>query len=292
MKNIQKVMVALDLSEMDPVLIKYSLFLGSLFPEIDEIIFVHNIKHRFPDAVLNDVLKLDRPMASYVEEDIIDQVNNLLLNTDPGFTTRAIVREHISTTDSLIQIANENQVDLMLLGKKNVYAGSGIVPGKLLRMAECNLLFVPETAYNQISNILVPIDFSAHSTTALEFAFAMKAVTDAPVKGLHVYSLPQRYFPYIPVDEVKTSVEDHAKQAYQKFYKLYSELERQRFECTFTSNKGKSIAAVIATQALSQKADFLIVGARGKSPFAALMVGSVAVGLSNSNLHIPMMVVK
>ena len=285
-------MVGLDLSQMDDALIKYVTFLCSVFQEVEQVLFFHNIKHRFPETVVQELAVLEKPLAEYIKEDIEEKVADYFSERQIGLPVEVMVTNQVSTTKAIVETAKTIGVDLLLLGNKVSYTGSGIVPAKLMRAFECNVLYLPETAYHRISNILVPIDFSKYATKALSGAFYMHDQIKAEVSGIHVYNLPQRYFPYIPVDDVRSSLRNHAQQAYQKFLKSNPILAGRNFECHFTSNKGKSIAAVVAAEAVQQNVDFIIVGSRGKNAFTSLMVGSVTTGLMNMPLHVPLLILK
>ncbi len=291
MKKINKILIGLDLSEMDDILIGYSIFFAKAIGA-HHLSFVHNIKHRFPDAVLRQLKIMDQPLSDYISEDIQDNVESTMATKAIKLSFEVVVTEDNLTSNALAEVAANNQIDLAIMGKKVNYNGSGIVPAKLLRMFDCHLLFVPEMAYHQISKVLVPIDFSKSSITTLNMAFQLQDKLNIDVEGINVLSMPQRYFPYIPVDDVRESLRTEAKQEYKRFQKVYPEVNSRNFHCHLMPNQGRSIANVIGDFVFKGQYDFLIIGAKGRSALGALVVGSVTNGLINQAIYVPLLVVK
>ncbi|MDV7390084.1 universal stress protein, partial [Arthrospira platensis SPKY1] len=112
--------------------------------------------------------------------------------------------------------------------------GTGIMPRKLLRLTEAPILFVPETAPRQISSLLVAIDFSASSLEALKYGLYLKERLEAPLHCQHVYHIPMRYFPYIPVDNVSESMRRSAEKNYKRFLQSLKPKPAFDIPCTFT----------------------------------------------------------
>lgn len=74
MKEVDKIMVCLDLTEMDDKLISYSFFLKQALQSIDKFFFVHNIKFDFPDTAQEIFNNLDKPLGEIISDEIIEKV--------------------------------------------------------------------------------------------------------------------------------------------------------------------------------------------------------------------------
>jgi nucleotide-binding universal stress UspA family protein len=127
---------------------------------------------------------------------------------------------------------------------------------------------------NTFKHILVPTDFSASSSRAVEVAIGMAKRFDAELTLLHVWELPA--YPYMeamtgPAD-VTASMEKAATEALQtQLLKVQAELPR-----------AKSVLKLglpwqqIADTIKDAKADLVIMGTHGRRGFEHLLLGSVA----------------
>ncbi len=70
----------------------------------------------------------------------------------------------------IIRLTREENIDLILVGRKKEKEVWGKLPLHLTRKAPCSVLIIPEGSSTRITNILVPVDFSDDSRAALEVA--------------------------------------------------------------------------------------------------------------------------
>jgi len=279
-------MLCLDLTEMDQTLLRYVDYWTGIFDETEEVILFHNIKHSFPRELQEMLDQLDRPLRDFVNEDIEEKVQEFL--PDPDYKIKIEIKEEDSTAHAIAQAAAHHDVDLTIVGKKVHYRGTGIVPSKLLRLSESSVLFLPETAFLSIKKVLVPTDFSSSSMKALHAAFYIHEKSEASLECQHVYHIPARYFPYVPLKNIDDSLVNHAQKRYQKFLEKTERKELSEVDCTFTPEKDRSIVQSVYNFATQNYKDLIVIGHRGKTMF----VGSVATGLSNMDMHIPLLIIK
>ncbi|WP_236980010.1 universal stress protein [Membranihabitans maritimus] len=282
--DFNKITVALDLTEMDEILIRYVDYLADKLKGVEEVTFFHNIKYDFPEDVEELINELDKPLADLIRDDILEKIN--LNFTSKSISTQVVITQKDSSSHAIAENAKSTQSDIILVGKKVNYEGAGIMPGKLLRLTEASVLFLPETAYHNIFNILNPIDFTASSLTAYKVAEEIKNRTEANLSCLHIYNIPMNYFPYIPLEKVRSKVVNSSEKEYQSFLRKAD--NSGETNCVFIDSKNRSIAQSIYNYAFRKHFDFIVVGARGRTSF----VGSVAEGLSNMDMHIPLLIVK
>lgn len=276
----------MDLSEMDFHLLKYVGFWLETFPDTEEVIFIHNVKHYFPDELEELIQSLDKPLAELIEQELRTQIESL--PGPPEVNTRILITENDSSAHAISNIAKEEKADMIFVGKKVNFKGAGIISSKLLRLVEKPVLFIPETAHHSISRILLPTDFSTHSAKALEYGIHFHKEINADLYDQHVYHVPVRYFPYIPVSEVKDSMLENAKKSHKKFLQKSKVDDKISIISEFTQGKNKSVVENIHYYALRKGVDFIIIGAKGKTMF----IGSKAEGLISQDMNIPLLVVK
>ena len=293
MKETTKIMVCLDLTEMDDKLISYSFYLKQTLQSIDKIFFFHNIKFDFPDTAQEIFSNLDKPLGEIISDEIIEKVDEYSKSIDQDIDYEVVITESSSTESALANAAIENEVQLVVTGKKISYEGSGQVVEKLLGLPKfkSQLLMVPETAYHQIRRILVPIDFSKASKKALELAITLQKQTSANLQCQHVFNIPAHYFPYIPVDNAVQKLHNNAQKQWSAFSKTLHQLGAAHVDCELTFSDGKNTAQAIYDYAIHQQKDLLVISTKGKGSITSFLIGSVAIRLIQMDIHIPLLVI-
>lgn len=286
----QRLLVSLDLTEMDPVLLRYAGFLArTLRPA--HVYFMHAVEIDPERHSLRDVLPdQEMPLEDLIREEIQQQVHQYFMGPDDQKTSI-----HLLSGDATLNIlkwANSEMVDLILMGKKTRFRGNGIYGGKIVRLSQTGVMFVPESSRNQIDKILVPVDFSSYSVMALRYALDLAERLGAEVSCQHVYQLPVSYFPVIrDQQEVRDEARKQADREYRRFLKAF-DLTPEQVPCYYSIEDGQGIAHHIYTHAISLQPDLMVVGSKGRTDAAALLLGSVAEQLMQDDQQIPMIVVK
>ena len=94
-----------------------------------------------------------------------------------------------------MKLIEDDDIDLVMVGRKKEKKGGGIVIHRLARRAGCSLLIVPQGVKESIRTILVPIDFSDYSSSALDEAISVAVNSSSEVKIIaqNVYQVPSGY---------------------------------------------------------------------------------------------------
>lgn len=126
----------------------------------------------------------------------------------------------------------------------------------------------------QFNKILVPIDFSAPSENALEYAIALANKLGASIEVMHCYDLPILASPdgaIIAGPEVVRRIIDSATDALDKL------VERHASGARLTSHLTQGPApAAIVERAEELGADLVVLGTHGRTGLERLLLGSVA----------------
>jgi len=287
-------MVCMDLTEMDNLLIRYAGYLYREIEGIEKITFAHNILFDYPEEAEEIMSELDKPLKEIVEESIEEQVEHHLLSVNPRLPYEVVVREEDSTPLALAKIAKRHKVSLTIVGKKVSYSGTGMVASKMLRLGDLtsHMLMVPETAHQRIENILVPVDFSRFSKHAIRLSRFLQQRTGAQLTAQHVMNVPSHYFPYIPVEDVNESMKRDAERSFRRFIKSFKDKEVENIPRVMDFSKQKSISERIYEYAFSEGIDLIVVGTRGRGGVTAFLLGSVAMRLIEQDMHIPLLIVR
>jgi nucleotide-binding universal stress UspA family protein len=290
MYPIKKIMVCLDLSEIDNLLIQYIAFLHKTVG-FEKLTFMHVIqRYDLPDELSSVIPQLEQPLDELVEEEINSRLKDFFAEDDIQNSVEVIVREG-SETNEIIEVARESEVDLLALGKKTGYQGKGILPGKIVRFVHCSVLFVPEMARHQMKHILVPVDFDDSSKRAVKGGYNLAQLFNAELSCQHVYRYPKQYFPYIATDKFADGMRDHLEEKYEKFKNSLDGLDIDP-ECEFTLAEGKEIAKKVYDNVVQKQVDLIVAGSAGRSKAAAYFSGSVADRFAQYSFGVPLLIVK
>lgn len=284
--NELKVMVALDLTEMDPILLGYVSFLCKMW-NIEHLYFTHNIKKYKLYDLYDDFLE-----EGITVEDIVDR--GLQKSIDKHYTA-AVPHTVLVTSDDytesiLSHLAEEYKIDVMVAGNKDELQGTGALSQKLVRMLEANVLLVPEEAKHGMGHVLVPTDFSSDSAKCFAVALSLVKRSRGKIEGLHVYNIPSFFFPYINTEKAIDKTKMHLKQKVKQFRKKYKLPEELPFR--YTDREDLSVVEAIELHAEKGNFDIIVVSARGGNNITSLFVGSVTNDLLIRNRKMPLLVIR
>ncbi len=289
MTNREIWVVAMDCTGLDSNILDYTYFLSTHFPP-EEIHFIYVVK--------------DPESHSYLPEEYVETIHHQLIE-DQRLIVQGKVSKHMeqlqgisyeyhvnegSPFDEVINLVMKKSANMVIAGRKKVSGGSGIISDRLSRKLPCNFLIVPEGNEPSLQNVLVPSDFSDHSTLAMENAINMK--TNHEKIGIiahHSYSVPFGY-----------SKSGKSYEEFASIMKSNSKKEMDRWRRTFshnitpiiTLNNNDSVSDQILEVAGNNKIDLIIIGSKGQTPGSLALLGSNTVKLLHSNERIPMLVVK
>lgn len=290
MAPFQNLLVSLDLTRMDEVLIRYTSFLvKSLGAE--KVRFVHVIQDAdAPEEIASLYPELERSLPELIEEELGKKLEE---NFDPDIEvdTEIFVKRG-SVSDLVIERAREEKVDLAILGKKTGYRGKGILSGKILRLAHCNVLFVPEAARFGLQKLQVPLDLSEFSRGALTKALEVTDKSGGEVECQYVYSLPRQYFPYMQkVEKAEERSKKESQEACDRFIGK-SIGKRSNVRCVVTHDLEGDVAESIYHRANLNGADLVVVGSKGRTDASSVLLGSTAEKLAGFEKSLPILIVK
>ncbi len=292
MEKLNRLMVGLDLSEMDTTLINYAAFLCSGFP-VEKIYFIHVEKSLdIPEEILQDTgssfIPADERLCAMLEEKIKPVFDAL-----PNVQTRVQVVEG-QPLKELLRWSKLKSVDLILVGRKLQLRGSGVLPEKLLRVGKVSMLFVPENAQPALRRVVVSLDYSDYSLMALEnILLSVGANPGVEIICLHVYQVPTGYITlgisYVDFDK---RMQNFAREKFDRVLERFPELGGQNALRLIRQEQGEDAGELIVLEAKRAKADLLVIGAKGKSAAALLVLGSTTEKVLRSNDDIPLVVFK
>ena len=293
MYPIKRILVGLDLSDMDDDLIHWAGFIAK-YSEVERIYFVHVVRDlEIPDDILEEFPDLKEPADEKILEQMQARVKKHLDPSDYGGKINFDVKEG-SAVRNFMKFVKVKHIDVIVLGKKIKSVGGGLMVGKLGRGATCGLMIVPEGSTAEIRRILVPIDESQHTEYALKRAvlLAKNLEPNPELICQNIYKIPEGYHKtgktYMQFARIMK------KHAHDFFIKLTHKLDMTGLNVQekYTLDSDRHPVADILKVAAQQKVNLILIGAKAITPARAFFKRNVAEKLVTENTHFPIFIVR
>ncbi|MCX2741863.1 universal stress protein [Pontibacter anaerobius] len=292
MNKIDRLMVGLDLTEMDTSLVTYAAFLAQKL-HVETVYFIHVEKSlELPGELLRSLERSGVPADEGIREMIMTKVGPAFQQL-PQVHVEVMIEEGTPVKEMLHWVKVKN-ADLLLMGRKLRLRGTGVLGQKLLRTSRISVLFVPENVTPKLHNVVVSVDFSDYSVMALERVLQVaKEKPDIHVVCLHAYQVPSGYrtlgMTYESFDE---RMRGFAQEKYDKLMVRFPDL-RVRSELVMVRMEDEDdIGELVVVEAKRARADLLVIGAKGMSAAALFVLGSVTEKILRYDMDIPLLVFK
>jgi len=287
MDRFKNILLALNLTEMDSPVIQFASIISRM-AELDNIYHVHvNRSLHIPDKIREKYPQL-QPLKQFSESAMQEKSIKHFENKD--FDSSHFKAIEGNPLKELLSDIARKDIDLVLLGRKTDVKGTHLLPVKIARKAPCSVLVVPEGITPSIKKILVPIDFSQNSFRAVDVAVAFAASKpQVSIQFLHVYQLPIGYSKTGKTDvQFGEIMKSNAIKSYIDFIKKI-DLKEVPTSVEFVLNEKPAEAIKDAID--KDKIDLVVLGARGMSENAGILLGSVTENLLLTT-NVPLIAVK
>ena len=287
MKSFKRILVALDLTSMDNTLIKYSFGFGRAIGA-ERIYFIYCAREleaikEIPQEEDGE-LPHDESIQQHLSKVIEKHYQNVAFDYE-------IIVDQIKPLEGLLHWREAKKTDLLIVGKKKLSSGSGVVSRQFVRQSDCSVLFVPDTAKEEINNILIPIDFSDNSRFAVQMGTELQPYfNNPPIICLNVYfAAPEFYGSH----EASTYTLLRKKAVAEKYAQFIAPYEKnKKINPLLIADNDFKTTAIINDTAKDKNSDLIIIGAIGHSKLKLLTVGSTAEKMMLSDLSVPLLVVR
>ena len=191
-----------------------------------------------------------------------------------------VVVESGPPADRILERASALPADLVVIGTHGAGGFEHLVLGsvaeKVLRKAVCPVLTVPHhsrtTSRLPFRRLLCPVDFSASSLAALEFAFSLAQEGDAELTILHVFEPGHDLFSDRPIDvpEYRPQLEHDLT---VKLEALVPDSVRSWCRPLTRTAHGKAYREILGI-ATEESCDLIVMGVHGRNALDLMLFGS------------------
>jgi nucleotide-binding universal stress UspA family protein len=288
MNSISRLLVCLAGRNSDDAILKYTGKLAEVLP-VQKIYFLHAVRSlEIPKETMKEFGDVLAPLDEAIIRDVENQVNQ---HFDISSIDYEIDVREGKPAEIILKWAKIKQVDLVLIGREPENPHPMLKAGRVAGLSTTSVLFIPNDVEPKIENILVGLDFSENASLGLNAARSLSEKSGARVEGVHVYNLPQGYYKTgKSKKDFAAIMEKHARKEASGFMK---DSPFPELDITYLLNEGsRTIKEEIIAYAHRQETDLLIIGSKGRSPMAAVLLGSVAEQCLKEEQHIPILIVK
>ena len=199
----------------------------------------------------------------------------------------------------ILRFAHEKDVNLIVIGR---HCGSAVethdeaddeapLARRITRKATCSVLVLPDEFQIKADTILVPVRNSDCSAGALDVACGIAAATKAEVIALNVFQVHAGY------SRVGTNLEEHqalletaAQHECEKLLKR-TDTRTVKVRCECAADLQHQPVPVILQAIEKVSADLVVIGARGRTGAAGVLLGTVTEQLIRES-PLPVLAVK
>lgn len=291
MRNIQKILVGLDRTEIDRDLVRYALFIGKLLRS-KSIQFVHVQHHDNSDS---RHLESNVDLSENSEQACRNWLDTLIAESDQavGSLETSLVYLEGSPLYTLLRFIRDEDFDLVLVGSKKYSEGSGILPARLTRKSPCSVAFVPPNPSMELKQILVPTDFSEYSALAFqEMSFFRDAFPKVELYAQHVFTVPLGYYKTgKSYEEFSEIMRDNSKKLFADFVRD-NNLGHLHLIDKHTLDDDNNPADKILAMATHVGADLVVLGSKGHTRASTILLGSTAEKVLRMERTVPIVILK
>jgi nucleotide-binding universal stress UspA family protein len=289
MKFFSKVMIGLDMTEMDEILIQKTVvflkFLG-----VEKCYFVQVSKNlAIPDEILSQYPNLLAAGDESVEAIMQKKIDAQNFPKDIEIEVFAEEGEH--PLETFLRWAKIKDVDLIIMGRKETLKGSGALANGVAKKAPCSVMLLQEKRAPELpKQIMSPTDFSDHNHMIYDFGERIADQLNAKLIPVHIFHVPQGYSKTgKSYDEFVEIMKENARKDYKNFVSKHNHPE---LECDFILDEGEDMGETLLKEAHKMDVDMFIMGSRGRTKSAAILLGSTAEKLIKVNNVLPMIIFK
>jgi nucleotide-binding universal stress UspA family protein len=291
MRHFNRLLVALDFSEMDVPVLQYTADWCSHFG-VDKIYFV-NVQRNLevPEKYKSYLLDVDKPLDEKLREDLESRIMTYFPACKDCDYELDVIEGN--PRDQLTHWIKVKGIDLLVTGRKPEPHGRGILPQQLLRNSKCSVLFIPPDKPFSFKNIGLPVKLGSQEDIHLKVA--MDWVEEGGVVTCqHYYSIPSSYNHMITttgmlLEGMKESAEKELSELVEEYRTGDKDFE---LRMVLKSIVEYNLSDAILKFSAENDVTFLMMLSGGKSKIQTFLIGSETEAMVKKNKEFPLLILK
>ncbi len=290
MKRYQRILVCIGQPERDLRMLSYAWTVARL-AESREIHLLHVSEDKTRESE-------DLPRVSSMSDEVTGETLRALASEyvkEPAAQKCLCEVVHGSPLLEILRFAYEKDIDLIIVGRHYGEVADtdddALQARRITRKATCSVLVLPEEHQIKADTILVPVRDSECSANALDVACGIVAATNATVIALNVYQVHAGYSRSgVTLQQHQVLLDEAAQRECGSLLKRV-ETRSLAVQCKCTPDlHGKPVQAFLES-ITSLSADLVVIGARGRTGAAGVLLGNVTEQLIRKS-PVPVLAVK
>ncbi len=237
--------------------------------------------HIISDSTIQAMGELFQPPADQRTR-LIERAGNLLSELSSEYDPDARVGASLSVRTGVVLdeiMASSENADVLVLGARGWNPLRDIIVGttadRLLRKGKRPVLIVKRPALEAYRRVIVPVDFSPHSATALRTALLI--APEADINIVHAYDVPlerKLWLADVPEEQIEHFRNEARQKALENIVSLRKEAGPEQHRILHYMENGDAGSVILARDA-SLGADLIVIGKHKRSYTGELLLGSV-----------------
>jgi len=290
MYRLKRILISLDFSGMDAHILRYaSLVAGKTQPEV-VYFFAVGKKIKLPESLEQKYAEDDAP----IDEILIKELES---RADENFVKpeNCQLKFEVKVGKAHKQIrewSDIKEVDLIMVGRKTSFPGSGKLASSISRSSHCSVLIVPENPPTKMEKLLVPINVDNNENLPVLAAMELIKQTKLELTIQSIYEVPTGYhYSGKSFREFSEIMEHNARTKMEVVKKRYN-LGEHPIDYLFSLDDDHDLAEKIYETALKENVDLIMMGSKGRTKTASLVLSSIAQKVTEYDKIVPLLIVK
>ena len=283
MLQLQKILFPTDFSRCADQALAHAVFLAEKYEAEIHVLHVVTLFNDQPSIINNEITETEVTIRKL--EDIAEKQLNKVVDAESSDYMKIIAatKREISSAPAILQYASDNNIDLIVMGTHGRRGLGHLLLGstaeEVVRLAACPVFTIRELKepkpVTKVNNILVPVDFSNYSKSALTYASEIALSYNAQLQVLHI--IEETMHPAFSIsgkssifDLVPGIKEDSKKRANKMVKEVVS--DKVKFDLYI---KGGRAASDIIKFAKENSSDLIVIATHGLTGLEHMLLGSV-----------------
>ena len=291
MRHFNRLLVALDFSELDETVLPYVASWCNKFGS-EKIYFV-NVQRSLevPEKYKSYLLEVDKPLDEKLKEDLNDRIVQFF----PGCQDCDYEIDVLegNPRDQLAHWIKVKGIDLVFTGRKTEQKGRGILPQQLLRNSMCSIIFIPDGKKFSLDTVGTPVKLGRQED------FQLKVAMDWVNEGgkliiEHFYSIPSSYNHMITTTGMLLEgMKESAEQELNELIAEYKTDDKQyEVKSILKSIVEYNLSEAIEKVSIDEGCDIVIMLSGSKSKIQSFLIGSETEAMVKRNQELVLLILK